>query len=110
MKDYLSISPSPVSESCAQVGTPDYAEQSQKECQAFKHQLERAFPNPPDGCYFAVKSFPHDFGMYREVVCYFDDESEESVKYAFNIENNTPENWDAAAVEEMTGIKAKVGA
>jgi hypothetical protein len=108
VKDYLSIGSSPSDETCAQVGADNYPEQSRKECRAFLHQLERAFPNPPDGCYLAVKSFEHDFGTYREVVCYFDDESEESRHYAFNMENNTPENWDAAAIEEMTGIKSKV--
>jgi len=108
MKDFISISPSPTSEECAQVGTPNYPEQSRKECTAFLHQLERAFPNPPDGCYLSIKSFDHDFGTYREVVCYFDDENDESRQYAFNMENNTPENWDSAAVEEMTGIKSKV--
>ena len=73
------------------------------------HQLERAFPNPPAGCHLAIKSCDHEFGTYKEVICYYDDESDESTKYAYNMENNTPENWDAAAVEEMTGIKSKVG-
>jgi len=108
MKDYLNIGSSPSAETCAQVGADNYHEQARKELRAFKHQLERAFPNPLDSCYLAVKSFDHDFGAYQEVVCYFDDESEESQNYAFNMENNTPENWDAAAVEEMTGIKSKV--
>jgi hypothetical protein len=109
MKDYLCIGPSPSSETCAQVGEENYQEQAKKQCRAFLHQLERLFPKPPDGCYLSVKSFPHDFGTYYEVVCYFETDNEDSTKYAYNMENNSPENWDAAAVEEMTGIKSKVG-
>jgi hypothetical protein len=109
MKDYLSIGASPHAEDCAQVGQENYRKQAMKELRAFKNQLERLFPNPPTGCYLTIKSFPHDFGTYYEVVCYFDDDIEESRHYAYNMENNTPENWDAAAVEEMTGIKSKAG-
>lgn len=109
MKDYLCIGSSPSAEICAQVGADNYHEQSQKELRAFKSQLERLFPNPPGGCCVAIKSCPHDFGTYYEVVCYFDDDIEESRHYAYNMENNTPENWDAAAVQEMTGIKSKAG-
>ena len=108
MKDYLCIGPVPSQETYAQVGTEDYQNKAKKECLAFARQLQRAFSNPPAGCSVAVKPFSHDFGTYYEVVIFFDDRNEESVKYAYNMENNTPENWDAAAVEELTGIKSKV--
>lgn len=108
MKDYLSIGSSPPDESCAQVGTNDYYEQSLKECTAFKHQLERIFQNKdgelPEGCYFSIKSFPHEFGTYREVVCYFDDDNEESSNFAFNVEQNTPDKWDKESKREL-GLK-----
>ena len=106
MRDYLSIGSSPCNEDCAQVGTPDFPERSRKECWAFIHQLERVFTNFPEGCYLGVKSFDHDFGTYREVVCYFDDQDEVAAAYAYNIENNTPATWDEAAREEL-GIKVR---
>jgi hypothetical protein len=101
MRDYISIGSSPSSEECAQVGSDDYDSISRIECRAFVHQLERLFPNLPTGAYLSTKSFPHDFGTYKEVVCYFDDDDEESQKYAYNIESNTPEYWDEEAKQEL---------
>ena len=101
MRDYISIGSSPSEEPCAQVGTDNFAEQSKKECLAFQHQLERMFPLVRGGAYLAVKSFPHDFGTYREVVCWYDDENETGKEYAYDIESNTPANWDDEAKKEL---------
>jgi hypothetical protein len=103
MRDYICIGPSPVEEECAQVGSKeyDYTSKARKECVAFKGQLIREFGVPPDGASLAIKSFPHDFGSYMEVVCYFDDNNEDAVNYCFNIENNTPGHWDDQAKKEI---------
>jgi len=101
VRDYLNISCSPADEDCAQVGQPNYEEQSKKECQAFKNQLLRQFGPPPGNARVAVKSFPHDFGYYREVVVYFDDNNEEECDYAFKLENKMPLNWDEEAQREL---------
>jgi hypothetical protein len=101
MRDYVSIGSSPCDEECAQVGTDNYVEQSKKECRAFANQLQRAFGDPPDGASIGVKSFDHDFGTYREVVCYFDDVYPDSIAYAFKLENEAPTNWDDKAREEL---------
>jgi hypothetical protein len=101
MKDTMEIGSSPVSEDCAQVGASDYYERAQKECRAFVNQLKRAFGNPPEGARLTVKSFPHDFGTYYEVVVAYDDSNEKAVDYAFNLEGNTPEYWDDEAKEEL---------
>jgi hypothetical protein len=101
MRDYISIGSSPASESCVQVGSDNYDAQSRKECIAFKNQLERMFIDFPDGTYLTIKSFPHDFGSYREVVCWYDDEDEDSQSFAYNIENSTPEYWDEEAKKEL---------
>ena len=104
MRDYISIGSSPSEEPCAQVGTDNYPTQSSRECLVFKHQLERMFPNPPEGAYLSVKAFPHDFGTYREVVCYYDDEDdgeESSQSYALKLERETPSNWDDEAKKEL---------
>lgn len=101
MRDYLTIGPTPSDEDCAQVGTEDYMERSQKETTAFIHQLLREFGEPPANARLTSKCFPHDFGAYTEVVCYYDDCDEESINYAFNIENNTPAKWDNEALKEL---------
>ena len=103
MRDCITIGSTPSDEQCAQVGAPDYSEKSRAECLAFKHQLERVFPNSPDGTYFTVKSFPHDFGTYREVVLFYDDDNDESVEFAFDVESNSPSNWDDEAKKELQG-------
>jgi len=38
--------------------------------------------------------FSHDFGAYVSVVCYYDQDSEESVNYAFSCEGLAWEKWD----------------
>ena len=45
----------------------------------------------PDA-HFAVKSFPHDFGTYREVLVYYD--TEENDPIAHEVEANLPKTWD----------------
>jgi hypothetical protein len=94
MRDYLTIGATPAGESCAQVGNGDYDEASKKECNAFKGMLEAKFVNCPDKARFVVKTFPHDFGAYREVCVVFDDEDADSTDYAYFVENHTPEYWD----------------
>jgi len=72
-----------------------------KECEIFLRQLRRVFGEPPEGAGLSIKSNPHDFGTYLEVVCWFDTGVEASVEYAFNMEKNTPEYWDDEAKEEL---------
>ncbi len=101
MRDYINIGPSPCDEDCAQVGKEDYVERSKKECRAFLNQLKRVFGEPPEGAVLSIKQFDHDFGTYREVVCYFDDAYPESVEYAFKLEGDTPATWDEQARKEL---------
>jgi hypothetical protein len=99
--DYVSIGSSPCNESCAQVGTDGYTEKAKKECRAFQNQLERHFKNFPDGCFLSIKSFPHDFGSYLEVIVRYDENDEAAANFAYDIENNCPENWDDEAKKEL---------
>ena len=104
MRDYVDIGPAPFDEDCAEAGSPDYWEKSKKECRAYKHQLEREFGPPPIGARIDVKNFPHDeFGIYQEVVCYFDDQIKGSLEYALKMKENTPVEWDEEAWEELFG-------
>lgn len=101
MRSYLTIGSSPAGESCAQVGSPDYNRRMRAETRAFINQLTRLFGAPPGNADFRVKSSPHDFGTYYEVVVAYDDDAPEEVKFAFHVENNTPEAWDDEALKEL---------
>jgi hypothetical protein len=100
--DFLNIGSVPVDEDCAQIGRPAYEVLSRLECQAFKEQLQRRFPN---GVFF-VKTFYHEFGAYKEVCAFIDipvddDCDTETIRTvaAFEAEGNTPDKWDNEARE-----------
>ena len=105
MRDYLDLSPTPIDEPCAMVEkTGDYLPRMRAECRAFVHQLERTFPQAIEaGCYFRVKSNPHEFGQYLEVQVCFDDDDEIQAEWAYTIENELPEAWDDQARAELAG-------
>lgn len=94
MKDYINIGPSPAGEACVQVGDSNYKVKALKECNRFIDQLEREFGKPPQGASLGIKNFHHDFGIYHEVVCYYDIDNEEAENYCYKIEANTPEYWE----------------
>jgi hypothetical protein len=94
MRDFLSIGSSPWDENCVQVGQPDYYEKAREECTRFIRLLRQTFGPEPEGAHLVVKSFPHDFGDYLEVVCYFETESTEAVAYALRCEGETPATWE----------------
>ena len=98
-EDYLYIGSVPIDEDCAPVGAENYRSKAKRECRAFAKQLKRVFP---DGD-FRIKEFDHDFGMYLEVVAFFDDEndSDPRKKAAFDAESNTPLVWDEQAREDL---------
>ncbi len=105
MKDYLDLSPTPVDEPCAQVGSDDYSKRARLECRAFIGQLERAFPDAiAAGLYFRIKSNPHDFGSYYEVQAVFDDEDESQTEWAYTIEGELPQAWDNDARNELAAV------
>ena len=98
MKDYIELGPTPSGEDCAQLGKANYYEDALKECRAFRHQLVRIFGHPER---FKIKAFQHDFGTYYEVVVKFDDEIEEKMNFAYDVEANVPEYWDDEAKVEL---------
>ena len=95
--DYLTLGPTPADESCEQAD--GCRNKIRRENNAYKRQLERMFPIPDalQSVRFSVKSFPHDFGSYTEVVVHYDCDDETAVEFAFNVESNLPANWDAQA-------------
>jgi hypothetical protein len=102
MRDELYLGPVPLEEECSQVGTPDYLEKSRKECRAYINQIKRKFGEPPMGAGLIVKSCPHDFGTYHEVVVVFDDLFPDSEEWAYSVDNDLPLTWDEEAKVELT--------
>ena len=92
MKDFITLGPTPASEDCIPCGT-DPAKEMQ-ECVRYIKMLNLRFPDLPESTYFAIKNFNHDFGIYKEVVIFFNDEIEESINWAFFIESHIPIYWD----------------
>jgi hypothetical protein len=89
----------PPDEPCAQVGADDYHDKARAECKAWRDALRKAFGPEPEGARLTIKSNPHDFGSYLEVVCFFDPENEAAVNYAFKCEGEGPATWEEAGVK-----------
>ena len=92
-RDYLTLGPTPCDEDCAQVGSENYYSRAREECRRYLDLLRKLFGQEPKGAQLAIKSFPHDFGSYHEVVIWYDDQFPESIEYAFQMEGNLPETW-----------------
>jgi len=95
----------PANEPCIMVSRDDdYFTKMKAEALVFKRQLERAFPDPPDGVYFAVKSNSHEFGSYLDICVVYDDSDEEQMNFAYSVEDTAPAEWDEQARAELACI------
>lgn len=92
-RDYISIGPAPVNESCVQVGTENYQSRARAECNRFIEVIRGVLGQEPEGAGLGIKSNPHDFGSYLEVVCHFDDDDDEARAYAYRCEGEAPSEW-----------------
>lgn len=99
---------SPIDEDCAQVGSENYDIQSRAECYAYLNQLYRFLRTSgynteklPGDFRLFVKTYPHDFGNYREVVAKFDANNEKAWDIALLLERSGPEKWDGVARAEI---------
>lgn len=101
MINYITIGSSPCDEPCAQVGSENYHENARKEGKAFINQLRRQFGPEPASASLRIKGFPHDFGTYHEVVCYYDSSDDVGADYAFRLESEMPAEWDQQAKQEL---------
>ena len=100
--DYITLSSCPIAEDCEQLGPNYNPKKAAQELRVYKEQLERQFPKNGDfPGKLAVKYFNHDFGRYGEVVAYYNTDNEDSVDWAYNIENELPEYWDEIAKSEL---------
>jgi hypothetical protein len=92
-KDFISIGCTPASENCVQVSkTEYYMDKMLAECDRYKEMLQAKFADCTKVT-IAVKTFPHDFGSYAEVVVKYDDNDNEAAAQAIHIENNSPMTW-----------------
>jgi len=92
--DEIYLGPTPCEEECAQVGTPNYSIQARKECKRYIETIRKALGKEPQGAKLIIKSCSHDFGLYYEVICLFDTDNTEAVKYAFKCESDGPTTWE----------------
>ena len=93
MRDFMDIGSTPSDEPCAQVGEDNYMERAREECNRFIELIRKKLGEEPPGARLAVKSNPHDFGTYLEVVCHFEDSDEEARIYALRCESEAPRTW-----------------
>ena len=108
MTETLELGPVPTAEDCAQVGTENYHTLARIECAVYKNQLCRMFPKIEEsGCVLTIKSNPHDFGTYFEVAIKYDEDNENQIEVAFEVENNQPEYWDEFAKRQLLELKEK---
>ena len=94
MRNYFCIGSSPSGEDCVQVGQPDYRRKAIAECYRFIELIRDTLGPEPEGAELRIKAFDHDFGVYHEVVCWFDTDIPTSVEYAQACESDAPTTWE----------------
>lgn len=97
MFDELYLGSAPCDEDCVQADPDtDYVPQMLAECKRYRELLEKKFPIPQhlkNDVYFKLKREEHDFGPYYEVTIKFNEDHEEALSFAFNVENSLPLKW-----------------
>ena len=100
MIDYVVVC-TPHEEKCAQVGSDNYLKNCRKECRVLAGQIFREFGRPPKGASLGIKTFHHDFGEYYELCVTFDDENDDAINYAFELESHQIDIWDIESRKEL---------
>lgn len=103
--DYLSIGPVPPDEDCEQVGPNCDYDKMKRECKRYIEALRKKLGPERGSARLSVKGFPHDFGTYYEVVCYYSDQ--EGLEYALDCESNGPLTWDAAEIANTSQLTCR---
>ena len=98
MYDEMSMgTTAPWNEECVQVGEDGYLERAREEAQRFIELIRQKLGPEPPGARLRVKSCPHDFGTYLDVVVGYATEDEEAAEYAYLCESEGPRTWDDSA-------------
>ena len=111
MRDDISIGSAPCDEDCVQVNPQgDYHEAMRAECRRFLELIRKKLGPEPEGARLAIKSNPHDFGVYYECVCFFDDANEAARDYALLCEGEAPTTWqdDTLSPEQKAYHEARL--
>jgi hypothetical protein len=102
----LTLGSTPANESCAQLGSPDYYTKAQAECRRYidalqaHYRAKHAGRDLPYGCTLKIRSNPHDFGTYYDVVARFDTSNPAAERAAYWLESNAPCEWPEENPEE----------
>jgi hypothetical protein len=106
----LNLSPTPIAEDCAQVGSDNYYQQSKIETTVFKQQLYRMLEAEFDEVKVTLLTVghPHDFGTYKDVEISYNENDEASCDQAFWLESNLPEYWDEEAKQMLKELNYEV--
>lgn len=93
MREFIELGQTPYNETPAQVGDPNYRVNAIRECQSYIQAIRNYLGHEPDGALLGYRGFPHDFGTYYEVVCYYDPAVEAATEYARRCERQAPATW-----------------
>lgn len=74
-----------------------YHYQSWQQCRAYIGQLHRTFGAPPYGAKLVIAETTDKSGTWYRVVCRFESGDEQARAYALKLQQEPPDNWDAAA-------------
>lgn len=97
----MEFGPTPCDESCLQVPYND-PQAARNECKRYALQLTDTFDFLE--VYFSVKSFPHDFGSYYEVVGCCGDETIEQLYF---VESNLPATWLSESEIKVESVRLR---
>ncbi len=99
--DRMSFETTPPGEKCIGLGHDSYELLSKIECETYIAFLLRNFPRIPEGCRFKITSNPHDFGTYRDVELFYNEDNKKHAAYAYKLDAKIPDKWDAEALKRL---------
>jgi len=97
----LNIGSVPIDEPCLSVAAPPTDQKF--ECRVFAKQISRYYPIP-QGAGLLIETNNHDFGVYYEIACKYNNEDEQQTAWALDVEDDSLQKlqfWDEQAVEEL---------
>lgn len=107
-RNYIEIGSAPCDEECVCVDrNKDYLHAMREECNRFVRCIRQFCGPEPAGASLRVKSNPHDFGAYLEVVCYYDNIDSEAIDYAFHVEEFAPTKWNGEGAKMWLETKGE---
>jgi hypothetical protein len=95
MREYIEIGSCPPNEAAVQVEpTGEYIRPMREQCSRFIEAIRKKLGKERGSASLGIKSNPHDFGRYLEVVCFYNSNDEEGMEYAMECERNSPLTWE----------------